>query len=502
VGDRAASIEEIPISLQNLHAFARPPAGLSADGRLSSKAAVRLQLIHDAMETQRLALLVEDDEALIGELVPLIEDQGFTIAVRHAGDDPLGIRELRPAVALISCDTDLDLVRLLLDEDHLDDNSEVLLIGKSEQHNDSVQAWLAQGRAFFLARPLNLAYVKQLLVDIRGELDKSEGDAGSASRADIPLDQFGLLRGSSAPMRRIYRMLRRVAPTATSVLVCGESGTGKELVAETIHAASAQSDGPFLAINCGAIPSELVESELFGHEKGSFSGALRRHRGLFERADGGTLFLDEITEMPEKVQVKLLRVLETGKFRRVGGEVDQVSSVRIVAATNRSPEQAVASGKLREDLYFRVARFVLRLPPLRERGEDIVGLARNFLAELNEQHDTACTLSATAESALIQHGWPGNVRELRSAIEHAYLVADRVIDGPDLPDFAASEIPVDDGNYLRVSVGTSLDDTERRLIFATLQSVNGSKPDAAEALGISLKTLYNRLNRYNDEGAA
>jgi DNA-binding NtrC family response regulator len=245
-----------------------------------------------------------------------------------------------------------------------------------------------------------------------------------------------------------------------------------------------------------------VESELFGHEKGSFSGALRMHRGLFERADGGTLFLDEITEMPQEVQVKLLRVLETGKFRRVGGEVDQASTVRILAATNRSPEQAVASGKLREDLYFRVARFVLRMPPLRERGQDIVGLARNFLTELNEQNGTGCTLSAAAENALVEHAWPGNVRELRSAIEQAYLVADKMIDAPDLPDFTASEIPVDDGDYLRVSVGTSLDDTERRLIFATLQSVNGSKPDAAEALGISLKTLYNRLNRYTDEGAA
>jgi DNA-binding NtrC family response regulator len=454
------------------------------------------------MDTRRLALLIEDDEALIGELVRLIEDQGFTIAVLRTDDDPMRIRGLRPAVALISCDDNLDLVRTLLDEDHLDDRSEVLLVGRSEQHNELVQAWLAQGRAFFLARPLNLTYLKQLLLDIRGELDKSEGDATDASQTDVPLDQFGLLRGSSSSMRRIYRLLRRVAPTDTSVLICGESGTGKELVAETVHAASAQSGGPFLAINCGAIPSELVESELFGHEKGSFSGALRMHRGLFERAGGGTLFLDEITEMPQEVQVKLLRVLETGKFRRVGGEVDQASTVRILAATNRSPEQAVASGKLREDLYFRVARFVLRMPPLRERGQDIVGLARNFLTELNEQNGTGCTLSAAAENALVEHAWPGNVRELRSAIEQAYLVADKMIDAPDLPDFAASEIPVDDGDYLRVSVGTSLDDTERRLIFATLQSVNGSKPDAAEALGISLKTLYNRLNRYTDEGAA
>ena len=450
-------------------------------------------------ELNRIALLITDDDALITELGEAIEGLGFEIATQHIADDPARIRELKPAVAFLSCDEDLEYVRALLDQDHLDAIAEVLLVGQGEQHDLSVQEWLAQGRAFFLARPLHLEYVRQLLLDIRGELDRNEDQTGSQQELDTPLDQFGLLRGSSAPMRRIYRQLRKVAPMDTSVLICGESGTGKELVAETIHATSAVSDGPFLAINCGAIPSELVESELFGHEKGSFSGALQMHKGLFERAAGGTLFLDEITEMPLEVQVKLLRVLETCTFRRVGGEQDMATDARIVAATNRSPEDAVANGKLREDLYFRVARFVLRLPPLRERGTDVLGLAQAFLAELNDRHGTGCALTPEAEQALVAHRWPGNVRELKSAVEQAYLVADQAIDVCDLPDFRTADLAVEEGDYLRVSVGSSLDDAERRLIFATLKAVDGSKPEAAEALGISLKTLYNRLNRYSQE---
>jgi two-component system response regulator AtoC len=453
-------------------------------------------------ELNREVLLIAEDEALISELSEIIESTGFAVSLRRTGADALRDEDLKPAVAIVCCDDGMEQVHWLLDEKHLDEKSEVLLVGQSEQHNLAVQEWLAQGRAFFLARPLDPDYVRQLLTDIGGELDKYEGDVESAAEPEIPLDQFGLLRGSSAAMRHIYRLLRKVAPMDTSVLICGESGTGKELVAETIHATSSHSRGPFLAINCGAIPEELVESELFGHEKGSFSGALRQHKGLFERAGGGTLFLDEITEMPLEVQVKLLRVLETGSFRRVGGEQDITSDVRIVAATNRSPEQAVASGKLREDLYFRVARFVLRLPPLRERGDDVLGLAHCFLAELNDGHGTACRFSPDAEQAITGHAWPGNVRELKSAVEQAYLVADQVITAADLPRFVTGELTVDDGDYLRVSVGTSLDDTERRLIFATLKAVDGSKPDAAEALGISLKTLYNRLNRYAGEGGA
>ncbi|WP_188109795.1 sigma-54-dependent transcriptional regulator [Pseudohalioglobus sediminis] len=450
-------------------------------------------------DLSRTAVLVVTDPQLSGQLQTVMEELDFRTRVIDGAEGPGAVAELAPAVVAVSCEDQMAFVHRLLDEDHLDEVTEVLLIGDSEQQQIALQDWLAQGRAFFLARPLDLGYVRQLLLDIRSDIDRSSSTPADRNQLDAVLDQFGLLRGSSSAMRKVYRLLRKVAPMDTSVLVCGESGTGKELVAESVHATSSRSDGPFLAVNCGAIPSELVESELFGHEKGSFSGAVSSHKGFFERASGGTLFLDEITEMPLDIQVKLLRVLETGRYRRVGGERDLASNVRIVAATNRSPEQAVSSGVLREDLYFRVARFVLRLPALRERGDDIVGLAKVFLAELNEANGTDFSMSADAETCLRQHAWPGNVRELKSAVEQAYLIADQVITPEELPDFTAMELDVDAGDYLRVSVGSSLDETERRLIFATLEAVDGSKPDAAEALGISLKTLYNRLNRYEQE---
>ncbi|HEY5776058.1 MAG TPA: sigma-54 dependent transcriptional regulator [Xanthomonadales bacterium] len=444
------------------------------------------------------ALLVGDDNSLLEELRPVVEAAGFTLAVDDPKSPASQSKLPRPSVALLCCEDGIESVSRLLDEEHLDDDVEVLLIGRAEQQA-LLQPWLSRGRAFFLGLPLDLHYVSQLLNDIRGELERT-GDSAEALRStNAPLDQFGLLLGSSKPIRRIYRLLRKVAPTDTPVLVCGESGTGKELVAATIHAASERNSGKFLAINCGAIPSELVESELFGHEKGSFTGAVKHHQGMFERADGGTLFLDEIAEMPSDVQVKLLRVLESGKFRRVGAEQDTGANVRIVAATNRTPEQAIASGKLRQDLYFRIAGFVIRMPPLRERGTDVVGLAHHFLSELNRQNGTSCGLSPEAERRLSKASWPGNVRELKNAIERAYLVADERIEASNLPGLAEGELAVESGDYLRVSVGASLDETERRLIFATLDAMNGNKSAAAEALGISLKTLYNRLNRYAND---
>lgn len=444
------------------------------------------------------ALFIGSDDKLQEQLRPLVKAEGFTLAGYHhqAARDELS--SIRPSVALVCCEDDIAPVARLLDDEHLDNDVEVLLIGRAEQQVQ-LQPWLSQGRAFFLGLPLDPGYVSQLLRDIRGELERNIESGHEQPTPGAPLDQFGLLQGSSTSMRRIYRLLRKVAPTDTPVLVCGESGTGKELVAATLHAASDRNSGEFLAINCGAIPSELVESELFGHEKGSFSGAVRQHKGMFERADGGTLFLDEITEMPADVQVKLLRVLESGKFRRVGAEQDMGANVRIVSATNRTPEQAIASGKLRQDLYFRIAGFVIRMPPLRERGADVLGLAQHFLSELNRQNGTSCGIAPEAEQRLSQAQWPGNVRELKNAIERAYLVADDTIEASNLPGLAVGELAVEDGDYLRVSVGTSLDETERRLIFATLDAMNGNKSEAADALGISLKTLYNRLNRYDSE---
>jgi DNA-binding NtrC family response regulator len=278
------------------------------------------------------------------------------------------------------------------------------------------------------------------------------------------------------------------------VLLLGESGTGKELAALTLHELSRRREAPFLPLNCGAVSPQLIESELFGHERGSFTGADRLHKGFFERAHGGSVFLDEVTEMPMELQVKLLRVLETGSFSRVGGVTPIVSDVRIIAASNREPERALADGKLREDLFHRLNVFPIQLPPLRHRGSDIELLARHFLAELNRTEGTAKSFSADSLGRLYQHSWPGNVRELRNHVQRAYM-ADDVIDSG-VPVGTAQQTP-EDGATVTIRVGTPLEEVERRVTLATLAQCGHVKRKAADILGVSLKTLYNRLEVYN-----
>src|SRR5580692_3470069 len=238
----------------------------------------------------------------------------------------------------------------------------------------------------------------------------------------------GPFMGTSAAMQEVFRLIERVGPTEASVLLTGESGSGKELAAQSIHDRSLRRGGPFVAINCGAIPAGLIEAELFGYDKGSFAGAQCGHAGVFERADGGTLLLDEVTEMPADMQTRLLRVLESRKFYRVGANIEQSTDVRVIAATNRCPLQAVQNGQLREDLLYRLAVFPIDLPPLRSRGNDVELLAEHFLAELNAQARTQKRLSALARMTLRQHTWPGNVRELRNCIERAFILADQSLE--------------------------------------------------------------------------
>jgi DNA-binding NtrC family response regulator len=276
------------------------------------------------------------------------------------------------------------------------------------------------------------------------------------------------------------------------VLLVGDSGTGKELAAQTIHDLSRRKKAPFLPLNCGAVSPQLIESELFGHEKGSFTGADRQHKGFFERAHGGTLFLDEITEMPQELQVKLLRVLETGTFTRVGTTQAISTDVRLIAATNRNPETAVGEGKLREDLYHRLNVFPISMPPLRERTTDIELLAQHFLHQLNKQESASKSFAPAAIASLYVHSWPGNVRELKNYVQRAFILADDVIDADLAPTAVAAPESVP---LLTVRVGTTLDEVGRRLIEATLAEC-GSKRKAADMLGISLKTLYNRLAVY------
>ncbi len=312
-----------------------------------------------------------------------------------------------------------------------------------------------------------------------------------------PFTAIGALLGASAAMQEVFRLIERVGPTEASVLLTGESGSGKELAAKSIHECSARRDGPFLAINCGAIPAGLIEAELFGYEKGSFTGAVRAHAGVFERAQGGTLLLDEVTEMPLDMQTRLLRVLETRKFYRVGASTEFICDVRVIAATNRCPLQAVQNGQLREDLLYRLAVFPVALPPLRSRGEDVELLAEHFLAERNALGGTQKRFSAPARMTLKQHTWPGNVRELKNCVERAYILADTVLELAPLIQGAAPADAANDRERLDIRVGSRIHDMERSLIEATLDYFKGNKRRAADALGCSLKTLYNKLNGYS-----
>jgi DNA-binding NtrC family response regulator len=325
----------------------------------------------------------------------------------------------------------------------------------------------------------------------------------SLNQESFPRAAAGPLLGLSAPMQEVFRLIDRVGPTEASVLLTGESGSGKELAAQSIHDRSLRRGGPFLAINCGAIPAGLIEAELFGYEKGSFTGAARAHAGVFERADAGTLLLDEITEMPMEMQTRLLRVLETRRFYRVGANVELSTDVRVIAASNRCPLQAVRSGQLREDLLYRLAVFPIELPPLRSRGNDVELLAGHFLDELNAQAGTHKQLTAHSRMTLKQHSWPGNVRELRNCIERAFILGDQALElAPLIQAQSSRAAGADDRERLEIRVGSRIHDMERSLIEATLDYFQGNKRRAADALGCSLKTLYNKLNGYSQSQCA
>ncbi len=320
--------------------------------------------------------------------------------------------------------------------------------------------------------------------------------ASGAPRRAVQGPSDLLWQSASPVMQQLLAQIDRVAATEVTMLAVGESGTGKELVARAVHDRGARRAGPFVAVNCGAISPTLIESELFGHEKGGFTGAVQQKAGYFEQARGGTLFLDEVTEMAPDMQIKLLRVLETRTFHRVGGDTQIVCDVRILAATNRDPVDAVRTGQLREDLLYRLAVFPLHIPPLRERGEDIAQLARHFLAEFNAMEGADKVFSGTALERLRHYGWPGNVRELKNTIYRAFILADRIIDIAN-PNIAAQPPrPATLDGFVNVRIGTSLADAQREIILATLARFDGDKRQAAHSLGISLKTLYNRLDAY------
>jgi transcriptional regulator with PAS, ATPase and Fis domain len=307
-------------------------------------------------------------------------------------------------------------------------------------------------------------------------------------------------------MQEIFRLVEMVAPSTASVLITGESGTGKEMVARTIHEMSPRKGKPFVAINCSAIPETLIESEIFGHEKGAFTGALERRAGCFELAEEGTLLLDEIGEMPIATQAKLLRVLEDRKLRRLGSKTETAVDVRVLAATNKVPEEAVTNGQLRNDLYYRLNVFNIHLPPLRDHKEDVPHLVEALLADMNTKHGRSV---GGVNEAVVQlfnsHQWPGNVRELRNTLERAVIVCDGALIEPRHlpPNFGSAGLRTSagDGDGIRLEVGTTVEEAEKMLILKTLAATNNNKTRAAEILGISLKTLHNKLKEYGNASA-
>jgi two-component system response regulator AtoC len=479
------------------------------------------------------ALVVDDDLDSAASLRLLIASENFTVAVAH------NLRDARRQIALQQPDILLLDLKLpdgdgmeLLADPQLVANSEVVLCTGHASLQSSIEA-LRLGAADYLVKPINLKQLQGVLSRImKPALLKAEVE-GLTAKLDSS-GHFGHLWGKSEAMQRVYEQISRVAGTGITVFITGESGTGKELVAQTVHDLSRRRKQPFLAVNCGAISPNLIESEIFGHEKGSFTGAERQHLGFFERASGGTLFLDEITEMPQDLQVKLLRVLETGRFMRVGSTQSQEADVRIIAATNRPPHTAVALGKLREDLFYRLNVFPIDLPPLRRRLSDVPLLANHFLAAICEQEGRVRRFSPAALHKLGGYRWPGNVRELRNVVQRAFVMAHaEVIDENWLPDADAADgrsatpvqeppeagvqvgaasaegaaAPVLGGPELQpdggdtqecvtLPIGVSMAQAERMLILATLRYYNHHKERTAAVLGISMKTLYNRLKEY------
>jgi two-component system, NtrC family, response regulator HydG len=349
-------------------------------------------------------------------------------------------------------------------------------------------------------------------------LSRAQAEVGAAgpARASLTgprpvarrsLERCGGLYAACPAMQQLFATIERVAPTSATAMILGESGSGKELVARRIHELSARSAHPFVAVNCGALPETLIESELFGHERGAFTGAARTHHGCFERADKGTLLLDEIAEMPADMQVRLLRVLESGRFTRVGGSQEIAADVRVLAATNRALGAAVADGKLREDLMYRLCVIPVEIPPLREREGDALLLAEMFLQEYNRELGTDKRFSAGSRERIAAHAWPGNVRELRNVVYRAFVLCDGEVDVGRSEARAFAVAPAGDDLRARpartvsVPVGTSLEEAERALILATLEAVAGNKVKTADLLGISLKTLYNRLQAYRGIGS-
>jgi DNA-binding NtrC family response regulator len=451
-------------------------------------------------------LIVEDEENERTGLAELISSWGYRTDTARDGLEGLDkVVSWSPAIVVTDMKmpglNGLELLARMEGQAH---TVAVIVVTAQGTIDSAVQA-MRMGAYDYIQKPIDTNRLRTILQNASALLGtRTELEVTRRKLRDT--GSLGSLVGSSKKMQEIFRLIEMVAPSTASVLITGASGTGKELVARTIHELSPRRTKPFIAINCAAIPETLIESEIFGHEKGAFTGALERRTGCFELAEGGTLLLDEIGEMPVATQAKLLRVLEDRKLRRLGSKVETTVDVRVLAATNKVPEEAVARGELRNDLYYRLNVFNIHMPPLREHKEDLPDLVQSLLSEMSAKHGR----KAGAISEAVLHGfqnysWPGNVRELRNTLERAVIVCDgALIETKHLPPgFGQSAVrpAAADPDAVRLGVGTTVEEAERLLILKTLEATSNNKTRAAEILGISLKTLHNKLKEYGSAQA-
>jgi len=445
-------------------------------------------------------LIVEDEENARKGYEALLRKCDYEVLGVASGEDALArFPEFAPHVMLADVElpgmNGLELLGHLAEE--IKQIPVIIITGRGS--DERVVQSIEAGAYWYIEKPLKFPVLQALLKRALERVQDKQAVA-ALTRELREAGKLGVLVGSSGEMQDVMRQVEIAAPSTASVLITGETGSGKEMVARSIHMLSPRASRPFVAINCSAIPESLMESEIFGHEKGAFTGAAERRIGCFELAHGGTLLLDEIGEMPPQTQAKLLRVLEDRKVRRLGSKVETPVDVRVVAATNKNPEQAVADGKLRQDLYFRLNVFHIHLPPLREHKGDLPLLVDHLLAEISEKHGKKVTgVGADVMDLFKSYPWPGNVRELRNVLERSAIASDRgTINRQHLPsDFGHAPAVTSSGlGGLRFPIGTTVDDVERELIFQTLASTSQNKTRAAELLGISLKTLHNKLKEY------
>src|SRR6266581_4315340 len=451
-------------------------------------------------------LIVEDEENERTGLAELVSSWGYSAETARDGQEGHEkVLAWSPSIVI----TDLKMPRLsgleLLERIAGDSQTIAVIVVTAQGTIDSAVQAMRIGAYDYVTKPIDTSRLRTILQNASALLGtRLELEATRRRLRDT--GSLGSLVGPSKKMQEIFRLTEMVAPSTASVLITGASGTGKELVARTIHELSPRRPKAFVAINCAAIPETLIESEIFGHEKGAFTGALERRTGCFELAEGGTLLLDEIGEMPVATQAKLLRVLEDRKLRRLGSKVETTVDVRVLAATNKVPEEAVARGELRNDLYYRLNVFNIHMPLLREHKEDVPELVQTLLGEMSVKHGRK--VAAVSEAVLNlfhNYSWPGNVRELRNTLERAVIVCDgAVVETRHLPPgFGHTTVRTspEDPDAVRLGVGTTVEEAERLLILKTLTATSNNKTRAAEILGISLKTLHNKLKEYGSVAA-